>query len=89
MKTKSYGMEIAPRITLKGESGAKVDVDLSDIVATDAQKQTLKKLFETGQLESLSVAERNSIKDLKALVNAGPGPQAFIVRFDWTWVRID
>jgi len=89
MKIENEGVSISPRLSLKGESGVKVDIDLSDISATDAQKQTLRKLFQTGKITDLNENERKQIKDLKALVKAGSGPSAFVCRFDLTWVRID
>ena len=88
MKIKQKGFELNQKITLKGDSGAKVDIDLGDLKANKEQKAILKKLFQSGNLDDLTSEEKNKIKDLKALVGGDPIPM-LIVRFDWKWVRID
>lgn len=83
-------MSVNPKITLEGPEGARVEVDLSKLKATAEQKKIVSKLLSAGDLDALTIEERNKIKDLKATVGLGtPVFPALIVRFDWKWVRID
>ncbi|MBS0467711.1 MAG: hypothetical protein JSS31_01760 [Proteobacteria bacterium] len=90
MATKKHSMSVNPKITLEGPEGARVEVDLSKLKATAEQKKIVSKLLSAGDLDALTIEERNKIKDLKATVGLGtPVFPALIVRFDWKWVRID
>jgi hypothetical protein len=83
-------MKINSKFTIEGTTGTKVEIDVNKIRATPAQKKLVAKLLASGDLGTLSATEKNKIKSLKALVGTGMiDPKALIVRFDWTWVRID
>ena len=90
MQRKTSGFLVNRKLMMEGEDGARAEIDLSTLRATDEQKEVVAKLLDTGDLEALSRDERNSIKDLKARFELGTPPDlALIVRFDCTWVRID
>ena len=77
------------RLTLRGDDGVNVIVEIPRISMSDGQSSTVEKLFREGSPRSLSQEEWESIKDIRATARGDFGPSALIVRFDWKWVRID
>lgn len=80
------------QIQLTGDSGAKVLINLNDLDISQEQKTLLKKVLIEGNLDTLNDDEKNKIKDMKTLVNYQTplgAHQAFICRWDLSWVRID
>lgn len=77
------------RLTLRGDDGVNVTVDMPRSDLSDDQSSAVGKLFREGSPRSLSREEWESIKDLRARARGDFGPSALIVRFDWKWVRID
>lgn len=86
---KSNNLPTTPKIRLKGDTGTVVEIDVSDLQATDDQKAAVKKFLSAGDLSVLSDKEKALIKDLKAYVGLGTVSPMLIVRFDAKWVRID
>jgi len=86
---KSQNIAVTPKIRLIGDSGTIVEIDVSELKATEDQKEVVRKFLLSGDLNALDEKERNLIKDLKAYVGLGSVTPAFIVRFDTTWIKID
>jgi hypothetical protein len=59
---------------------------------TDDQRRALSSVYSKAMLSdfahTITEEEFSKIADLKSIVNLDHKP-AFIVRFDWEWVRID
>jgi len=76
-------------ITLRGDDGSEVSVTLPTDNMTAEQENIAEKLFREGSPKNLTQDEWDAVRELKASVGGIDGPDALIVRFDWTWVRID
>jgi hypothetical protein len=76
-------------LTLRGDGGAEVKVTLPAEGLSGEQSVAVQKLFEQGTPSALTREEWEIIRDLRATTRADLGQNAFIVRFDWKWVRID
>lgn len=88
IKTKKLGKVTTPKIRLTGDTGTVVEIDITNLDATEDQKAIVKKLLEN-DLSTLAQSERDLIKDLKAYVGLENVTPALIVRLDAQWVRID
>lgn len=82
-------MKCRTKFQFVGDDGAEVSVDLSNMNISDDQVGILEKIATSGGPATLSREEWDKIKDLKAGVGGVPDETALIVRFDWTWVKID
>jgi hypothetical protein len=71
------------------DTGASVAVDLSKMNLNPDQVKVLRKIVKDSGPANLTRVEWESIKKIKAGVGGVPDSVALIVRFDWTWVRID
>ena len=80
---------VAKTISLKGKDGTVVTVDVSKLKLSADQDAALHKLGAAGSLDDLSKEERDLLQDVKARIGSANDPQAFVCRFDLTWVRID
>ncbi|WP_447499863.1 hypothetical protein [Acinetobacter oleivorans] len=88
IKTKKLGKVTIPKIRLTGDTGTVIEIDITNLDATEEQKAIVTKLL-SNDLSALDVYEKDLIKDLKAYVGLENVTPAFIVRFDAQWVRID
>lgn len=86
---KSNKITTTPKIRLEGDTGTVIEIDVSNLQATDDQKAVVRKFLSAGDLSVLNAKEKALIKDLKAYVGLGTVTPMLIVRFDTTWVRID
>jgi hypothetical protein len=79
-------------VELRGPDGSNVSVDLSKLEMTDQQREALLSVYSKAMLErnkhAITQEEFDLISDLKSQLRAG-SDVAFIVRFDWKWIRID
>ncbi|MBB5696465.1 hypothetical protein [Muricoccus pecuniae] len=76
-------------VRLRSDDGCEVTVDLSNAQFSEEQSNIVGKLFLAGDHATLSRDEWEQIKDLKSIIKQPGGESDLIVRFDWTWVRID
>lgn len=86
-KVKSGAIKFSPELKIPGTGGATLRLDLDKMKLNSQQRKAMQKLIQSGNINKLSPKERQSIAKKKSLINSGP--QALVVRFDWTWVRID
>jgi hypothetical protein len=86
---KSNSIPTIPKIRLKGDTGTIIEVDVTDLEASNKQRAAIRKFLSAGDLSVLDKKERDLIKDLKAYVGLGTIAPMLVVRFDATWVRID
>ena len=68
------------------ENNVKIQVDVAQIKMDAAQRKILESMSSG---ETVSQGDLDAVKDLKAYIGGGAGPEAGIVRFDWKWVSID
>lgn len=84
---------------IKDDQGQLVDLDLEKLTVTSSQgtltpdqEEAVKKLFSSGDLDSLDNSTRDKLRDISARIGAGGVPQlasAVLVRFDLKWVSIN
>lgn len=82
-------MKCKTKFQFVGDDGSEVSVDLSNMKLSDDQVGILEKIASDRGPAKLNREEWEKIKDLKAGIGGIPDETALIVRFDWTWVRID
>lgn len=77
------------KFKFSNDSGAEVSVDLSKMDLDCETMKILEKISEDNGPANLTLEQWQQIKDIKVGLGGIPGSQEFVVRFDWTWVKID
>lgn len=79
-------------VELRADDGSNISVDLSKVKMDEKQRAALSSVYSKsaveGRYQQISEEEFELISDLRSQIELGPDV-AFIVRFDWKWVRID
>ncbi len=85
-------VHLPENIELRAPDGSNVTVDLAKIEMSDKQRSALHsvygKAFSRETRRTISPEEFEAISQLRSQIQTGPDV-AFVVRFDWQWVRID
>lgn len=76
-------------ITLAGDDGVLVTVNLPKSVTNGPHANVVHKLISSGGPSGLSRDEWEKVKDIRVHAKGDLGDAALIVRFDCKWVRID
>lgn len=77
------------KFKFSNSSGGEVAVDISKMKLEPEQQAILEQMAGTTPSSKITREQWEKIKDIKVNLGGVPGTQELIVRFDWTWVKID